>query len=508
MNIIHIPRRFVRKAWGGTETVVIELASRQLASGHQPTILTSMAMADSAQETMNDVPIRRFSHFYPFWGLSAADRDKMDRKGGNLVSFGLFGELLRMPDPGIFHLHTGKRLGALVRSAAAIRKVPYVVHLHGGLISAPASEREDLAQAGAKALEWGKLIGLVFGGRRVVDDADAVLCVDRFEADQLRGQLPGKIVEFVPNGVDPTRFTAAVSARRDFRSSHGIPDTAPLILTVGRIDPQKNQLLAVEILKRVQATLPTAMLAFAGPDTNVAYRQSVSQLVEHLGLSGSVLFLGQLDYAGGALAAAYAAADCFLLPSLHEPFGVVALEAWAANLPLAAAAVGGIPAFVHHDVNALLFASGDATAAAVAVLRLLTDHGHARHLAAAGRKAVDTSYSWGNIADRVADIYERASAHRRGSSSAHRRAAAYHPVPQPDHPATASDQVGTADDHPGTADDHPGTAGDHPGTADDHPGTADDHPRTVDQVGTADDQAAQAALPADKPDSTQRHPGG
>ncbi len=417
MNIVHIPRRFVRSAWGGTETVVLELARRQLAEGHQPSILSSMALADSDRETMNDVPIRRFSHFYPFWGLSPDDKDRMDRKGGNLVSFGLFRELLRMPDPGIFHLHTGKRLGALVRTAAALRTVPYVMHLHGGLISAPASEREDMAQARAKAVEWGKLIGLVFGGRRVVDDADAILCVDRFEADQLRQQMPGKIIEFVPNGVDPARFVADPSASRDFRRRRSIPEAAPLILTVGRIDPQKNQLLAVEVLKRVQATLPGAMLAFAGPDTNVAYRQSVSQLAQSLGLSKSVLFLGQLDYAGGELAAAYAAADCFLLPSLHEPFGVVALEAWAANLPLAAAAVGGIPAFVHHEENALLFPSGAAQEAAAAVLRLLTDPGQARALAAAGRKAVDTSYSWQSIADHVAAIYERAAVHRRGSSA-------------------------------------------------------------------------------------------
>ena len=420
MRIIHVPRRFVREAWGGTESVVLELARRQLAAGHDASIYTSMALARIGGETIDGVEVRRFPHFYPYWGLSDEARARMDRKGGNLVSFGLFRALLALPDPGIFHLHTGKRLGAMVRTAARMRGVPYVIQLHGGLVSQPESERKDLADASARAFEWGRIIGLAFGGRRVVEDADAVLCVDKFEAERLRELMPGKRVEFTPNGVDPERFAAATGAGEAFRRGRGIPPASPLVLVVGRIDPQKNQALAIEALPIIRARFPGALLALAGPETNPAYGKKLRERADGLGLGDAVLFLGQLDYSNGQLAAAYAAADCFLLPSVHEPFGVVALEAWAAGLPLAASKVGGIPAFVQDGINGLLFPSGDTQAAADAVIRLLSDPGFASGLARQGKQDMEAGYTWDVVSGRMGTIYDEVIAARRGKRRAGR----------------------------------------------------------------------------------------
>ena len=408
----------MREAWGGTETVVLELARRQLERGDRAEILTTMALAKEGRETIEGVEVRRFPRFYPYLGLSSEDRARMDRKGGNLVSFGLFRELLALPDPDIFHLHTGKRLGALVRTAARLRGLPYVVQLHGGLVSAPESEKRDLAEASRGSFEWGKIIGLAFGGRRVVEDAEAVLCVDRFEAERLRELMPGKRIEFTPNGVDPRRFAASEESGREFRRARGMAAEAPLILVVGRVDPQKNQSLAIEVLRRLRSRFPAAMLALAGPTTNPDYRRTLEEAAAALGLSGAVFFLGQLDYSNGELAAAYAAADCFLLPSVHEPFGVVALEAWAAGLPLAASAVGGIPAFVESGTNGLLFPSGDAEAATEAVSRLLSEADFAQGLARRGRRDMEANYTWDAVADRIGSIYEDAVAVRRGKGRA------------------------------------------------------------------------------------------
>ena len=414
MNIIHVPRRFVREAWGGTETVILELARRQVARGDTVSICTSMALADSRETAIDGIPVKRFPHFYPWWGLDDEDRARMDRKGGNLVSFGLFAELLRAPDPGVFHLHTGKRLGALVRTAARLRGVPYVVQLHGGVLTTPESEKRDMGEAAKKSIEWGKIIGLVFGGRRVLEDADAILCVDRFEAERLRGLMPGKRIEFIPNGVDPARFASPSGAGPEFRRSRGISPGIPLVIVVGRIDPQKNQALAIDALRRVRERLPDAMLALAGPITNPDYQASLERQAERLGLTDAVRFLGQLDYSSGELAAAYAAADCFLLPSIHEPFGVVALEAWASGLPLAASAVGGIPAFVEDGANGLLFPSGDAEAAAGAVARLLSDKAFAFELARKGKADMEASYTWDVVAEKVRAVYADVIAAHRG----------------------------------------------------------------------------------------------
>ncbi len=418
MRIVHIPRRFVVDRWGGTETVVLELAKAQRRRGDEASIVTTMALAHSQEETVDGVRVRRFRHFYPYWGLSPTDRDQMDNKGGNLVSFELYRELLRMETPSIFHLHTGKRLGALVRSAARRVDIPYLVHLHGGLLGAPASERADLIAPAKGSFEWGKLIGLLYGGRRVVQDADAILCVDGGEAEQLATAMPWKRVRFIPNGVDTARFAADREDGLAFRKKAGIPVDRPLILSVGRVDPQKNQLLAIEILQRVRAQRPGTCLALAGPTTNEAYRREVEAQVRDRNLESSVFFLGQLDYVvkeGGPseLAAAYAAADAFLLASVHEPFGVVALEAWAAGVPLVASAVGGIPAFVHHGQDGLLFPSKEAEAAADDLCHILSDRSVAEELIRRGRMEVERHYTWDAVNAAVYGVYEEVLASRR-----------------------------------------------------------------------------------------------
>ncbi len=93
-TVIHVPRRFVAHEWGGTETVVLEIAKRQQRSGLHPLIVTSMALAQRRNDVMADVVIQRYPHVYPFFGLSASDRAAMDKKGGNLLSFQLLRALL------------------------------------------------------------------------------------------------------------------------------------------------------------------------------------------------------------------------------------------------------------------------------------------------------------------------------------------------------------------------------------------------------------------------------
>ena len=93
------------------------------------------------------MPVDRYPHLYPFFGLSADDRAAMDKKGGNLLSLSLLRALIREPDVRLFHAHALKRLGGSVRTAARWRKKPYVVSLHGGIFDVPAAELERSDQA-------------------------------------------------------------------------------------------------------------------------------------------------------------------------------------------------------------------------------------------------------------------------------------------------------------------------------------------------------------------------
>jgi len=404
MKILALPRRFVRHEWGGTETVVLETGRRLRARGHDLRIWTPAVFSDVEHEILEGVPVRRFPYSYPVLGLSREGRLHMDKKGGNLFSFAMMRALGREPGLDLLHLHTMKRLGGIARREARRRGIPYVVTLHGGWLDMPACEHEELVSPLKHTLEWGKVLGLWVGSNRVLEDADAILCVGRRETEQVRERHPGKRVLHLPNGVDTARFARGSGER--FRRARGLPRAARVILVMGRIDPQKNQLGAVTALARVVREEPAAHLVLAGPVTNPAYLEKLQRRVAELGLVEHVTLIEGLPPLSQELVDAFHAADCFLLPSIHEPFGIVILEAWAAGRPVAAARVGGVPSFVEDGRNGLLFPPGDEAAMAGAVLRLLREPTLAAALARAGQERAREQYDWERVTDLLLEVYE------------------------------------------------------------------------------------------------------
>ncbi len=193
---------------------------------------------------------------------------------------------------------------------------------------------------------------------------------------QMRTQVEGlcKRIHVVPHGVDAQRFTPRTDAP---------PDGPPVIFAPGRLeDPAKGldvllaaaQLLADEGRRfTVQATVPEGR---SGPDWLRA--------------------LGKIP--PDAMVRAYQQADIAVVPSVwDEPFGIVALEAMAAALPVCAAQVGGLQDIVVHGETGMLFERGNAPALADA-LRPLLDDQEARHtMGAAGRDRVLKRYQWDTV---------------------------------------------------------------------------------------------------------------
>jgi glycosyltransferase involved in cell wall biosynthesis len=403
MKVIHIPRRFVREEWGGTETMVLQLCRAMLSKGHQAIIHTSLALGVKRTETILDVPVRRHSYSYPFWGLSADAKHTLDKKGGNMLSLSLLWALLREKKVDVFHAHTGKRIGAVVRTVARLRGKPYVITLHGGYYDVPAGEAEKILDPLANTIEWGKVFGALLGARRVLEDADAVLCVGENELQAARKALPGKRVELMPNGVDTAFF--AEGDGKAFRHFQGIPPDRKLILCVSRIDYQKNQLALVEAMPEILKKEPDAHLLMIGPVTIQAYREKIDQAIFSLELGQHVTLLPGIPFADRQLADAFHAADVFCLPSLHEPFGIVILEAWASGLPVVAANVGGIPSFTNDGENLLLFNPEQPAQIAAAINRVFDDKSLAEKLSVNGKNRARERYDWSVISEQLMALY-------------------------------------------------------------------------------------------------------
>ncbi|MEI6074099.1 MAG: glycosyltransferase family 4 protein [Verrucomicrobiota bacterium] len=408
-KIIHVPRRFVAEEWGGTETVILEISRQQQRAGWQPEIFTSMAMAKQREETIGGVPVKRFPYCYPFFGLSAADKAALDKKGGNLLSLSLFNTLRRAPEVRLFHAHALKRLGGEVRSAARWQKKPFIVSLHGGVFDVPTAELGTMLKPIENKTEWGKPFGALFGSRRVLDDADFVICVGQSEMDKAKKQLTHDRIAYLPNGVDCAKFAGADGAA--FRAQHSIPRDAFLALNISRIDAQKNQLLLLEAFAKFRVLQPKAFLILIGPETQPDYATRLRESIAANQLGDVVKLLPGMRNDNPELLQAFHACDVFVLPSMHEPFGIVVLEAWSAGKPVIASHVGGLQALVRDGETGFFFDPNAATAAtdlAAKLNRFATEPGLKRRFGDAGQREARTKYDWAEIGQQLETLYQRA----------------------------------------------------------------------------------------------------
>ena len=159
------------------------------------------------------------------------------------------------------------------------------------------------------------------------------------------------------------------------------PWDGPLrVLSVGRLDPEKNPLLLVEIAELLRKRDPRWSLAIAGDGP---LHEAIERRIAERGLSDAVELLGYVPN-GPELWAEYRRSQAFLHVSLTEGLPQVLFEAQGAGLPVVATDVGGVSAAVGGGESALLVPPEDAAAAAEALMRIAADEPERRRLIAAG----------------------------------------------------------------------------------------------------------------------------
>ena len=440
MKIAHVLRRLSFDDWGGTEQVVWNIARAQKAAGHEVRIFATTALCATPHEVVDGLEITRFRPIYPWWPMPKWLVDELDRKGGNPFVPGL-GRALCDWKPDVIHCHAMARIAELcLRMKEEERRkreeVRCVISLHGGGANVPGVEARSLRAPTRGRLPWGKMIDYAMGWvRRIPEDFDGIVCVGEDEYEKYRAKHPH--VLFLPNGVDTKLFDCSqmtidtnvhksqisniaprlyVSAGNEnsqlptpnsqltsTRSTRSTRLNSQLVLLcVARIDRQKNQMMIVEALARH----PEMSARLVGPVTQPDYADELKRRAEALGVSDRLTIVGALKPGSPELVSEYRNADVFVLPSRHEPFGIVVLEAWAAGLPVVASDVGGLGRLcAAHPGAAVTFPSGDSAAmdAAVAEVR-----GRILSGAEAIRDAARTAagqYDWAVLARRLVDFF-------------------------------------------------------------------------------------------------------
>ena len=241
---------------------------------------------------------------------------------------------------------------------------------------------------------------IAFTERWLTEQSERIIACSEFIKGELAlhcGAEPEK-VEVIPCGVDPGPLQLPVNLPA-FRSVFSRPEER-LLLYVGRLDREKGVEVLVHGFARLHPREAQLRLVIVGEGQ---VRQQLQELVSSLALTDAVTFLGYV--APPALGAVYQSAEMAVVPSLYEPFGMVALEAMAAGRPVIASDAGGLREIVADGQTGLRVPAGDAEAIAVAVSRLLGDQQLAARLAARGRERALGEFSWDRVAGLTHSCY-------------------------------------------------------------------------------------------------------
>ena len=211
---------------------------------------------------------------------------------------------------------------------------------------------------------------------------------------------PGK-VEIIPGGVDVDLFRPM--AKSEARSRLGWTGKVP-ILFVGRPDRIKGISSLIEamniVCKASDVRSKELLWAFVGGEGDTI-RRIVSSCSPP---NAEFAFIDALDQR--KLPLYYSAAEVCVIPSYHESFGMVALEAAACGTPVVGSSVGGLPLIVEEGVNGALVPPGDSEALARGLVEILADDPLRREMAGNAQRSAE-AFEWSKLAARLHGIYER-----------------------------------------------------------------------------------------------------
>jgi sugar transferase (PEP-CTERM/EpsH1 system associated) len=290
-------------------------------------------------------------------------------------------ELLRSRDVRVVHCHNRKALmyGGLATLLAPQARLVYTKH-------------------GVSHWDGGPTALL---GRYLMRRARAVVAVSD---DIARGVTAGRwadgdVLHTILNGVDLQQFTPSPERWRT-RAELGLSAGAPVIGTVARLSPEKDQATLLRAFAQVAPSCPEARLLIVGDG---ALRGSLEALAAELSIQDRTLFVGERTDIPRLLGAM----DVFCLPSLTEGTSLTLLEAMATALPVVATAVGGTPEVVSDGRTGLLVPPSRPELVAKALGELLRRPELREQMGRTGRSVVAARYSMEAMIGRYTGLYEQ-----------------------------------------------------------------------------------------------------
>jgi glycosyltransferase involved in cell wall biosynthesis len=307
------------------------------------------------------------------------------RKPTQAGAFWALARILRRWDVDVLHSH--QFYASLFASPAGwLCRVPVIVETP--------HVREYWRQGGLK--------GRFFVDRVAGRFVDRYIAVSEANGRYLGGtkRLPADKITVIHNGSDLTRFDPNLRPPEGLRTSLRFGASDPVLLVLGRLEPQKGHRYLLDAMPAVLSEFPNARLVCAG-DGSLA--EELKAEARTLGVDGAVRFVGfQQD-----VSTWLALADLTVLPSLFEGLPLVAIESLAAGRPMVATAVDGTPEIVVDGMTGLTVPPADSLSLADAIRRMLRDGDLRRRMGEAGRRWVQERFSQQRQVQETEQLYLR-----------------------------------------------------------------------------------------------------
>jgi glycosyltransferase involved in cell wall biosynthesis len=288
-----------------------------------------------------------------------------------------------------------------------------VIHAHDWLVAEAAVGLKHLFRipllATIHSTEYGRRNGVHTDYQRMIHQTEVwlsreawrAICCSDYMASHVNFALglPRENISVIPNGVDLEKFSPSYD-REAFRRDYASPDEK-IVLFVGRMVYEKGVGLLLEAAHKVLRSVK-AKFIFVGEGY---LRDVLAKKAMDEGIARRVYFTGFLN--DPTVKLLYRTADVCVVPSLYEPFGIVAIEAMAAGTPVVVSDVGGLSEIVQHDVTGVVVYPNNTDSLAWGILRVLEDRQYANVLSRRAWQRVIKTYNWDAIACETSQVYHR-----------------------------------------------------------------------------------------------------
>jgi glycogen synthase len=399
MRILLLSWEYPPVVEGGLARAVRKLSEQLVRDGAEVHVLTRGGGRLPATEDRHGVTVHRVREpTYPKGDVEAFIR-WVDAMNAHMLERGL--ELFDRYGFDLVHSHDWL-VAAAAEPLARRHERPWIVTVHATEFGRHQGWVDKYPQSHIHGVE-----------AAMVRSADVVIACSNY----MRGHIASAFgisprrVTVIPNGIDPADLQPAETDLGDLRARYAPPGER-LVLLVGRLVYEKGFHLALDALAGAVRRLGDVRFVVAGTGTAEA---ELKKQARKLGLTRHGSFLGWVG--DDMLHSLYRVSDVCIVPSIYEPFGLVALEAMASGCLTIVADTGGLREVVPGDGSVgLRFRSRDSDSLGEILEHVLADDDARRRLVAAAREHV-LKFDWAEVGATMVELYrelgeERAWANR------------------------------------------------------------------------------------------------